>query len=55
MPNKIRVFREYHELTELERVNIRQRFKQDYNGYQFRDKFLISRDAFRKLKEESRL
>lgn len=48
-------YREYHELNEIDRAHIRQRFKMDYNGYGFRDLYLISRDAFRKLKEESRL
>lgn len=48
-------YREYHELNEIDRAHIRQRFKLDYNGYGFRDLYLISRDAFRKLKEESRI
>lgn len=48
-------YREYHELNEIDRAHIRQRFKLDYNGYGFRDLYMISRDAFRKLKEESRM
>ncbi|ECC3449548.1 TPA: hypothetical protein ACJ3CO_003700 [Salmonella enterica subsp. enterica serovar Virchow] len=54
---KLRVvhYREYHELSEIDRAHIRQRFKLDYNGQGFRDLYMISRDAFRKLKEESRM
>ncbi|EEC0939238.1 hypothetical protein LFD09_004342 [Salmonella enterica] len=55
MPKKAKHYREYHELNEIDRAHIRQRFKLDYNGYGFRDLYMISRDAFRKLKEESRM
>ncbi|EMC1489653.1 hypothetical protein VAA96_004531 [Salmonella enterica] len=55
MKKKIKHYREYHELPEIERMQIRQAFKLDYQGYRFIDRYLISREAFRELKEQSRL
>lgn len=51
---KAKYYREYHELVKHERVAILRAFKRDYQGNHFRDKFMISRDCLRKLKEESK-
>ncbi|EBD1090382.1 hypothetical protein FA809_23070 [Salmonella enterica] len=48
-------YREYSELTPKERETVKQAFLSDFMGYQFRDRFMLSRDAFRLLKAESRL
>lgn len=48
-------YRELHELQRHEQEAIKRAFKKDYQGCGFRDKFKISRDCFRKLKEESRI
>lgn len=51
---KAKKYRDYHELNDIERANIRQAFKLDYQGYRFIDRFRITREAFRELKEQSR-
>lgn len=55
MPKVAKSFREYHELNEIEKAHIRQRFKLDYLGQGFIDRYRLTREAFRKLREESRL
>lgn len=54
-PNGLKHYREYGELTPQERETVKQAFLSDFMGYQFRDRFMLSRDAFRVLKAESRL
>lgn len=51
---RAKYYREYHELVNHERKAIIIAFKKDYQGTGFRDKFKISRDCLRKLKDESR-
>ncbi|EAT3951502.1 hypothetical protein ET317_21610 [Salmonella enterica] len=48
-------YREYGELTPQERETVKQAFLSDFMGFHFRDRFMLSRDAFRMLKAESRL
>lgn len=48
-------YREYDELSPQERETVKQAFLSDFMGYQFRDRFMLSRDAFRLLRVESRL
>lgn len=52
---RAKYYREYHELRAFEQEAIKRAFKKDYQGCGFRDKFKISRDCLRRLREESRL
>ncbi|EKA7615235.1 hypothetical protein OL383_004420 [Salmonella enterica] len=52
---RAKYYRELHELREQEKKAIKQAFKQDYQGYGFRDRFLISRECLRALKEDSKI
>ncbi|EEI7324285.1 hypothetical protein G4E03_003474 [Salmonella enterica] len=53
--SKQKHYREYSELTPQERETVKQAFLSDFMGYQFRDRFMLSREAFRLLRVESRL
>lgn len=53
--SKPKHYREYSELTPQERETVKQAFLSDFMGYQFRDRFMLSRQAFRLLRAESRL
>ncbi|EKE9051068.1 hypothetical protein OXE08_004535 [Salmonella enterica] len=52
---RAKYYREIHELRKHEQDAIKRAFKRDYQGAGFRDKFMISRDCLRTLKEESRV
>lgn len=51
---RAKYYREYHELFNHERITILRAFKRDYQGNHFRDRFMISRNCLRRLKEDSK-
>lgn len=51
---RAKYYREYHELFNHEKLAVLRAFKKDYLGSHFRERFMISRDCLKKLKEDSK-